>query len=174
MLIAIVLVAVVAAFVGGVLFDWYVPFPRMLLHDKGHRVLLVANEKVLEVVLEVIRKYGGLTPIMQIDSGGTHQTLLSDGATVIMWVDEGVNITHGGFTFVNNNFRERLYATHELCDKLKLLGYGDARNRQPDKSLPSNTLVLTSSPTAFPGGDIGFRPDTRGMMAIAPKAARKL
>ena len=172
--IAIIVILLLAAFVGGIVFDWHVPFLRMLFHDKGHRVLLVANEKVLKVVLDVIQKYGGLKPILQIDSGGTHQTLLSDVTTVIMWVDPGMDIANGGFTFVNNSVGQRLAALDELARSVAQLGYHDVSIGEPDTSLPAHTLRLATSPTAFPGGAIGFRPSTLAMAKIAPDAVRRL
>lgn len=159
-------------FLLGIIFTSYSPWPQMIVNDRGHAVYQVANAKVQTAVVDVVHKATGLTPFMRIKSGPTDQIVLSDGITVFA-TNTDMAAPKNVRMFVVNDAGERLQAALGLKNRLVRLGYGDIRLYEPDSLLPAHTMIIVSSPSAFPGnGGVGFRPDGRTMNTLAPDSAK--
>lgn len=59
------------------------PFP-----DRGHRCFAVPGENAAKTVVSILQRFGGLSENFTFDPGPTHQTILSDNQTVIIWHDQ--------------------------------------------------------------------------------------
>ena len=165
------IVVLVVGFVGGLVASQQ-PFIRMVVNDPGHALFGVATPSVQTAVIDIVHRYTGLKPFMQIDSGKTHQIVLSDSITVIATMDDP-RLPHSGRMFIVNDSRKRYQAAHELVDTLNRLGYHDTTIVEPDPALPKGTMLLVVSPHALPGGGIGFRPEGKIMKDIAPPSEAK-
>lgn len=155
---------------GILLMQW--PITRAVLADEGHALIMVANRDVQDAVLDVVHKYAGLDRFMLIESGPTHQVVLTDAMTVISTT--GDSSIPSGRTFVIDDNDKRYAAVHDLVARLTKLGFHDVKVIQPDPQLPLGTIMLVVSPTALPGGAIGFRPDNLVMGRLAPDEVRFL
>ena len=161
----------------GIALGMLVAFLWRIIFDRGHSVYGVKSRDVQQLVSEVVRGHTGLRRLHTIDTGGTHQEVLS-GGTVIAYFDRVPGI--GGLprnarSFVVWGRRRRHRAVHELVIGLRNLGY-KASDCEPLSDFPKSTFIMVTS-DAFEGCAIAFRPHWIRMAfldARARRAKRKL
>ncbi len=94
------------------------------LIDLGHRAYGVADEKTAQLTAQILDSVCGLRERFTFDAGPTHQTLLSDGQTVIMRLSEelrtGSKMTGNALSVVTRNPNEE---AKRIVAILKVRGY---------------------------------------------------
>lgn len=90
------------------------PFP-----DRGHRCFAVPNEKAAKITSEILAKIGGLHERLTFHVGSTHQTLLWDNTTVIIYHDNAQTNPNGLSVVVSNPKESAL----EAADMLRQAGF---------------------------------------------------
>lgn len=163
-------------FVVGIAYAIHSPWPQMILADRGHALYEVGSEEDLGAITKTVQWATGEKPFMEINSGPTHQVVLSDGITVFATVHEV--FTEGTANvrmFVTKAPVTPMQAAETLRATLAFLGHKDVWLYEPDPKLPKGTMVIVRSKTAFPGdGGIGFRPNGNTMQRLEPDAAKLL
>lgn len=141
------------------------PFP-----DRGHRCFSVTNEQAARVVVTILGKLAGLPERFTFDPGPTHQTLLWDNTTVIIYHDQVIreqNLALNGLSVVVSNPKASAW---EAAAMLKQAGFTAIIK---DDVMPeaSDKFILLSS-DAFDGWVLAFR---RHILAMGkPPNQRKI
>lgn len=141
------------------------PFP-----DRGHRCFAVPNEQAAKVVTTILGKLAGLPERFTFDPGPTHQTLLWDNTTVIIYHDQAIReqgLAPNGLSVVVGSPKA---SAREAAVMLKQAGFtADIK----DGVMPEvgDKFVLLAS-NAFDGWVLAFR---RHILAMGkPPNQRKL
>lgn len=122
------------------------PFP-----DRGHRLYGVKDDHGRQIVVEMLRRVGGLDERFTFDSGATHQTLMWDGFTVINYVDRRLEEALGvSSTGLSIPVADPHNAARKAEQILKASGYTATAFFDIDTDLPSNHLAIVVS-DAFDG-----------------------
>lgn len=126
------------------------PFP-----DRGHRCFAVPNENAARVVVTILGKLAGLRERFSFDPGPTHQTLLWDNTTVIIYHDPIIReqeLPPNGLSVVVSNPKE---SAQEAATMLRHAGF-TATIEDSLISGDDNKLIGLSS-NAFDGWLMVFR-----------------
>ena len=126
------------------------PFP-----DRGHRCFAVPNEQAARIVVTILGKIGGLSERFTFDAGPTHQTLLWDNTTVIIYHDQLIRdqgLPPNGLSLVVKNPKA---SAGEVATMLKRAGF-TADIKEDFMPEIGNKFVLLSS-NAFDGWILAFR-----------------
>ncbi len=142
------------------------PFP-----DRGHRCFAVPTENAAKVVVAILDKIAGLPERFSFDPGPTHQTLLWDNTTVIIYYDQVIHeqgIAQNGLSVVVRNPRA---SALEAANILKKKGFTANLMSDIMPEVGDNKFMLLSS-DAFDGWVLAFR---RHILAMGkPPNQRKL
>lgn len=148
---AIILISVYAIMVSIFLF-WRNPLP---FPDNGHRGFCVANEYAAKILVSAINEVTGIKERFTFDPGSTHQTLLWDNTTVIIWFDEEIKKQELDRDFISFSVPNPKEAAEKFAGILREKGYSaDIKyNILPESG---NKFVLLQS-NMFPDKVITFR-----------------
>lgn len=127
------------------------PFP-----DNGHRLFAVVNEEAAKAVVTIMDIVGGLPERFTFDPGTTHQTVLWDNTTVIIYHDEdmkkkglpldGISIEVDNPELRSRQAKEILENNGFKCDI--------HRNILPEAK---DKFVMITSDAFFPDRGLGLR-----------------
>ena len=123
--------------------------------DIGHRIFLVPNDKAARAVADVLGRTADMGERFTFDSGPTHQTLLSDGGTVLMSFDEEMydrGLAMNGMSYaVSDPFK----AAGTAVELLKQYGFKAEVHCDVDPALGDKLVLVTTD--ALCGAAIVFR-----------------
>lgn len=139
------------------------PFP-----DRGHRCFTVPSENAAKVVATILGKLGGLPERFTFDAGPTHQTLLWDNTTVIIWFDPSVPEKGDAISVVVSDPKA---SARDAATILRQAGFSADIRYDVMPEVGDNKFVLLRS-DAFNGWVLAFR---RHILAMgSPPNQRKL
>jgi hypothetical protein len=134
------------------------PFP----FDRGHRCFIVKDEEAAATIVGILSQHG-LKPVWTFDSAPTHQILLNDNTTVIMWPDPGSELVNAISIPVANPSR----AAEDAANTLTMLARYESRVSMPIPELENDLFLVTTS--AAPTMGLVFR---KTLMAMPKPAVR--
>jgi hypothetical protein len=125
------------------------PFP-----DRGHRIFGVRDERARSVVVKLIEMFTGKQSRYTFDSADVHQTIMGDGFTSILYLDNNqIGIPASGISIPVN---DPLEAANKAVELLQNKGYTAEIIESVKFDLPPNQLVPIKS-NAFDGWTLIFR-----------------
>lgn len=148
------------------------------LIDWGHRCFAIPDEQTAKVLLPLLERFG-LKESFTFSPGKTHQTVMNDGTTVLIWFDKDVapELQKNGISLVTDDpqedcdwfaigLREKGYTCKirddifppEMREKIVIL--------ETDAFLDSVVVFRLRSLDPFSPDDMGERPNLR---KITPK-----
>lgn len=122
------------------------PFP-----DLGHRCFAVVNADAAKTIVSILR-IGGLKEKFTFDAGPTHQTVLSDNQTVIIWHDASNILPPNAISIAVKN---PLAAARAATQHLRANGFSAEIHQSIIPEVGDTFVGLTSS--ALRGWLLGFR-----------------
>lgn len=122
--------------------------------EDGHCSYDVPDQRAAVNLLKVFR-LAGLTEEFTFDSGPTHQCVLSDGKTVLHWLDRSERDAGGNANARSLVVDDPRDAAETAVTTLRLAGY-TAQMREPAMELGANKLVLVNT-NALTSGCLVFR-----------------
>ena len=141
------------------------PFP-----DRGHRCFAVPNEETARVVVGILAQFGNLPERFTFSPGPTHQALLWDNTTVVIWHDktaEERGFPSNGISVVTSN---PTWAADRAAAILRKRGYSAKIVKDHMPEVGGKLVVLASD--AFDGWVLVFR---KHILAMGqPPKKRKL
>lgn len=126
------------------------PFP-----DRGHRCFAVPNENAAKVVVSILGKLAGLPERFTFDPGPTHQTLLWDNTTVIIYHDQTIReqvLAPNGLSVVVSN---PIASAYEAATMLERVGFTATVKENVIPEVGDKFVLLESN--AFNGWVLAFR-----------------
>ena len=126
------------------------PFP-----DRGHRCFAVPNEHAAKIVVTILGKLAGLPERFTFDPGPTHQTLLWDNTTVIIYHDPTTRkqrLPPNGFSVVVSDPKA---SAREAAAMLQQAGFSTDVMDHIVPEVGDKFVLLTSN--AFDGWVMAFR-----------------
>lgn len=126
------------------------PFP-----GRGHRCFAVPNENAAKVVVSILGKLAGLPERFTFDPGPTHQTLLWDNTTVIIYHDQTIReqvLAPNGLSVVVSN---PIASAYEAATMLERVGFTATVKENVIPEVGDKFVLLESN--AFNGWVLAFR-----------------
>ena len=100
-------------------FHWH-PLP---IPDWGHRVFLVPDKEAAKITVKILEATSSLREWFSFDAGPTHQTVLSDGQTVILWLDKDFREREQGQNALSIVTDDPVASAAVAVNMLKVKGY---------------------------------------------------
>ncbi|MBX4210893.1 hypothetical protein KW783_02900 [Candidatus Parcubacteria bacterium] len=123
-----------------------------LFPDTGHRVYGMKDVFALALLLEALKEVTGLRKKMDIDSGPTHQRLLSDGHSVLAYFDDAIGeLPRNAMSIVVKNPEVAAFRVYQILNDNDF----KAEMHKPLPGLEKEFVMVTS--VAFSGWGLAFR-----------------
>lgn len=143
------------------------------VRDRGHALYAVKDECAQSVLADVVERYTALSALNMINSGPTHQQVMS-GGTVFAWFDRTPDVDalpKNARSYVVWGAKRRRRAAMELSSNLRRMGF-NAKIHEPLPGFPRDTFLMVTS-DAFVDSAHAFRPHWVKMAVLDALAKRR-